>query len=279
MNESIKSILSDEIISEIETAEQQNKDNPEAIYSLYIHIVSKELSGYDWDKYYVGKTSRDSKERWGHNGCDYGRSVFRNVINKYGWDNILHIVITTNLTNKEACNLEKKLIKHLSSNKSEYGYNRTEGGDGGNCKEIYPVKQYTLDGLYIATYNSAAEAARFLGFDKTHITRCCKHGGSSHGYMFSYEKETITKPFRRCNQQTVIQLTIDGKYVADYYSLNEAHLKSGLNTDNLLRCIKGRNKTAGGYKWKYLKDIDESEITDSFLLQKYHELITKEVFA
>ena len=40
MNESIKSILSDDIISEIETAEQQNKDNPEAIYSLYIHIIN-----------------------------------------------------------------------------------------------------------------------------------------------------------------------------------------------------------------------------------------------
>lgn len=30
----------------------------DAKWTVYIHIVPKELSGYDWDKYYVGITKQ-----------------------------------------------------------------------------------------------------------------------------------------------------------------------------------------------------------------------------
>lgn len=48
----------------------------------------------------------------------------------------------------------------------------------------------------------------------------------------------------------------------------ECRLIAYLHSDNRRR---GYNRTAGGFKWKYLTDVDESEITDSFLLQKYYE--------
>lgn len=33
-------------------------------YIVYVHIVPKEISGYNWDKYYVGITSQTPKKRW-----------------------------------------------------------------------------------------------------------------------------------------------------------------------------------------------------------------------
>ena len=133
MNESIKSILSDEIISEIETAEQQNKDNPEAIYSLYIHIVPKEISGYDWDKYYVGITKRNVLDRW-RNGKGYNTQVLMaRAINRYGWENLKHIVVSNTLLKEQAFEFEKSCIGHFNSDDFNYGYNLSSGGESGAC--------------------------------------------------------------------------------------------------------------------------------------------------
>lgn len=104
-----------------------NKDKK---WTVYMHIVPKEISGYDWDKYYVGITSQSVQARWG-NGSNYVGCVhFNRAIQKYGWENIKHKIIMEDLTKAEACSFEKKLIKELNSNDYNYGYNITDGGEG-----------------------------------------------------------------------------------------------------------------------------------------------------
>lgn len=49
------------------------------------------------------------------------------------------------------------------------------------------VIQYSLNGEYIATYPSAAEAARRLNLDSSTITKVCRKKNKSHGgFMFKY---------------------------------------------------------------------------------------------
>lgn len=99
-------------------------------WTVYIHIIPKELSGHECDKYYVGVTSQLPNKRW-KNGYGYKKNqVVRRAIEKYKWNNIQHDIIATNLTEAEAKNMEIKLISILKSNQKEYGYNRTSGGDG-----------------------------------------------------------------------------------------------------------------------------------------------------
>lgn len=50
------------------------------------------------------------------------------AILKYGWDNIKHQVLFTNLTEARAKNLEKDLIRHYKN--LGISYNITDGGDG-----------------------------------------------------------------------------------------------------------------------------------------------------
>ena len=92
-------------------------------WTLYIHISPS-------NKYYVGITSQSPNGRWrngkGYNNC----TAFKNAIDKYGWDNIQHIVLRSNLNEHQAKLLEIKLIKKLKSNDKKYGYNITNGGDG-----------------------------------------------------------------------------------------------------------------------------------------------------
>lgn len=105
-------------------------------WTVYIHTVPKELSGYEWDKYYVGITSQKPEKRW-RDGHGYkNNKYFSRAIQKYGWENISHEIIASNLTRIEACEMEKKLIQVYKSNDYKFGYNITLGGE--SAKGLIP---------------------------------------------------------------------------------------------------------------------------------------------
>lgn len=103
------------------------KDNH---WTVYIHIVPKEISGYEHDKYYVGITSFKPQARWQKDGYGYHTQYFYKAIQKYGWDNIEHIILASNITKNEATKMETKMINLLHSSESTYGYNVSNGGFG-----------------------------------------------------------------------------------------------------------------------------------------------------
>lgn len=108
------------------------------LWTVYLHTVPKNISGYDYDKYYVGITShKDVNLRW-QNGRGYSRKDkngnyphFYSAILKYGWNNIIHEILESNLSKSEACEKEKYYIKLYNSNNKLYGYNKTSGGESG----------------------------------------------------------------------------------------------------------------------------------------------------
>ena len=220
-------------------------------WTVYVHIIPKSISKHNHDKYYVGITGCSISQRWGKNGSNYKGLYFFNAIKKYGWNNIEHEIIAKNLTKNEACEFEKTLIKVLKSNNKKYGYNISEGGDGGNRKDIISVKQYDLFGNFIKKYPSAADAAKHNNINRTNITHACKNHGKAAGYMWCYANEEINYPYKRKGQKTVIQKTLNGEYISSYISLKEASEKTGINKGNIYRCITGKNKYAGGYLWFY----------------------------
>lgn len=105
--------------------------NENRIWKVYAHIVPKEISKYEHDKYYIGITSLELQRRWKVNGSGYKRQrIFWNAIQKYGWDNLKHVLISDNLTHNEACEMEIELIQRYSTTNREFGYNLTKGGEG-----------------------------------------------------------------------------------------------------------------------------------------------------
>lgn len=80
-------------------------------------------------KVYIGITSkRNINDRW-MSGKGYMKCVaFYNAILKYGWDNIKHEILFTNLSEERAKRLEIELIRHYKS--MNISYNITDGGDG-----------------------------------------------------------------------------------------------------------------------------------------------------
>ena len=91
------------------------------MWTIYEHISP---SG----NIYIGITSQDIKNRWKYGTGYKGNQIFYKAIKKYGWDNIIHRIIATNLGEMTAKNMEKDLI---AFNKAKgISYNITDGGDG-----------------------------------------------------------------------------------------------------------------------------------------------------
>ena len=92
-------------------------------------------------KIYVGITHyKNPNIRW-QNGKGYNRCpFFWPAIQKYGWDNIEHRVIATNLSRKSACDLERSLIKEYKN--LGISYNSAEGGEGVQGKMSDTAKKH-----------------------------------------------------------------------------------------------------------------------------------------
>ncbi len=109
------------------------------------YIVYKHISPSG--KVYIGITCQKPERRWGKNGERYlhksrfGYTHFGKAIKKYGWENIKHEILFSNLTMEDACKIEKELIKKYNSDNILYGYNLTSGG------ESYRVSHYTREKL------------------------------------------------------------------------------------------------------------------------------------
>jgi hypothetical protein len=97
-------------------------------YKLYVHIAPN-------GKRYYGITKQKPEHRW-QNGLGYKfNQYFTKAIDKYGWDNIEHIVLYDDLTENEAKKLEQYYIQWYDTANHIYGYNISLGGEGGNASE------------------------------------------------------------------------------------------------------------------------------------------------
>lgn len=54
----------------------------------------------------------------------------------------------------------------------------------------------------------------------------------------------------------VVQLSLDGEFVAKYFSMKDAEKVTGIK--NISNCCCGRYKTAGGFIWKYVEEYENS---------------------
>lgn len=51
------------------------------------------------------------------------------------------------------------------------------------------------------------------------------------------------------HSKAVVQMTLSGEFVAEYYSLRQSERITGINQSNISACYRGNQKTSGGYRW------------------------------
>lgn len=128
------------------------------------------------------------------------------------------------------------------------------GSNGVGLSKGYQVNQYDLNGLFIASYDSANQASAAAGIDHWSICACCrgeyKHAG---GYQWKYADDPKTiQPIAVRTDFTVLQIDKEtNEVICEYSSLKEASQKTNIASSTICNVCKGKGKTAGGYKWKY----------------------------
>ena len=90
-------------------------------YSVYVHTFPN-------GKKYVGVTCLPVNARW-CNGKGYdNHKKMSEAIKEFGWENVKHEIVSEKLTQTEASEKEKELIKELRTTEDDYGYNSSVGG-------------------------------------------------------------------------------------------------------------------------------------------------------
>lgn len=219
-------------------------NDPSRKFVVYAHVLPKQVSGYNWDKYYIGITSKNPPSKRWENGFGYrgknGNSYFFKAISKYGWDNFRHIILKKGLSYKEACIWEKAYIASYLSNNAHYGYNLTSGGEGvRDCVVSDETKKKMSEA-------HSGEKNHFYGRHHTEETK-----------ILMSKNHADVNGKNNPRKRAVRQFTLEGEFVKEYYSIQNAADAFETNWQSIYHCVSGRVKTSHGFLWRYIEDTYE----------------------
>ena len=242
----------------------------EGSYCVYKHTAPN-------GKVYFGITCRDPKARWKKDGSGYRTSPrFYSAIQKYGWDNIQHEILETELSKEEACAEEKRLISEFKSYDRKFGYNQTYGGETGLkiTDEIRRKISEVNTQFYSSPSNRDAVRKRMIGikrseeskkrmseskkgiklppFSEEHkkkISEYAKNRFHSEEQSREWMKKGIESAKKK--SKPVIQYGLDFVEIQRFDSTKQAARETGVGSGNISKCCNGRTKTAGGYIWTF----------------------------
>ena len=128
-----------------------------------------------------------------------------------------------------------------------------------------PVVCYNRNKEFLAYYPSIAEAQRHTGIHKASISRVCRNGGGhSGGYLWFWANQSNNvhenKSKNRAEQKrAVVQLSLDGVYIAEYPSIYEAYKATGIQYANIGKCCKHHHahSRAGKFRWLYKEEYQK----------------------
>lgn len=230
-------------------------DNIDKSYIVYKHTAPN-------NKVYIGISGFDPQYRW-LNGRGYKhQSVFFNAIIKYGWINIKHEILFSELTEEEALDKEEELIKQYQSYDRRYGYNVATRGAIVHTKENNKqlkvkecnnlkgsrgreVLKYNKDNELIGTFKSVGAASR----------DCKLHCETLRGFLNKYKKADFGDFYYIYGERKsfVVQaVSADDKVIKEFKTYAEAYKFLGkTNKGHIFRCAN-TNSTYCGYKWRVI---------------------------
>lgn len=225
-------------------------------------------------KVYIGQTRRDIEIRWRQHLMSTTRKQDKNTIlykamNKYGSEKFnIQLIKEYSFESKEELIeiLNKEEIRYISEYNclNPNGYNMQKGGKSPTESMKCPVDKYSLDGEYLASYESLSEACLYSDkkLNYHHISECCKGElYSSGGYVWRYQGDAFDIYNKKDKRLTSVdQYTIDGEFIKHYNSFSDAILEvfgttcTKTYSSHMAACCKGKRRTAYGFVWRYKND-------------------------
>lgn len=210
-------------------------------YSVYKHTTPN-------NKVYIGMTCQKPEKRWNYGKSYKENKYFNNAINKYGWKNIKHEILATNLTKEEAEELEIYFInKKYKSNNMKYGYNIEYGGcHNGKTSEITRKR--------ISEANKGKHNSPKTEFKKGHISIITeeikqKISEKNKGKHASVRTE-FKKGHKPLNARKVLCIESD----VIYDTIKKASEDTNVMACHISQVCNGKRKSAGKLHWKFIEN-------------------------
>lgn len=172
----------------------------------YLYKITNLLN----NKNYIGVTNRNPEERFAEHKKPSSKSFISKAIQSDGVENFSFEVLLANIENKDISNLECKYIKKYNSLLPN-GYNADLGGikyhkhsnyikqiiskkgkGNKNSKYIADILMYDKKGRLLNKFQSAREAAKYLGNESKNVgINYCLNGKqkTAYGYIWKYDKD------------------------------------------------------------------------------------------
>lgn len=206
-------------------------------YIVYRHVFPN-------GKSYIGITSQYPFWRRWRGGHGYtGQPKMWHAIQKYGWENVQHEVLSERLTLFEANLIEQEMIAKYNS--VESGYNISSGGGGTfgiPCSDETKAK--------IGQANRGKPSS-----DPMRLARYSKeHGAWNKGKCLTGEhyRKVAEERKLRCNKRIACYHPVTHELIKVYDSCVQAAVAVGVSKNVISRCAHGGRKTSAGYEWRYL---------------------------
>lgn len=229
-------------------------------YYVYRHMTPD-------GKVYIGITSQNPKHRFDKGRGYFYNERFRGAILHYGWENISHEILTGGLSREAAISEEKRLIDHYGSTDPRKGYNLMTGGDtlGTHIDETREKLRLISTGKTRTLASIEKQRQKLLGHTLSESAREAlrlkRLGDKNPFYGRKHKEETkqlirehsVSKPGGKSNLAKRVQkLDMSGNLLCEYDAITTAAKENGIASPyNITGCISGRQKTCGGYMWRF----------------------------
>lgn len=122
-------------------------------------------------------------------------------------------------------------------------------------KDIRPIKQYDLSGSFVREYPNQLVASKATGISNVTISATCLHKRkTAGGYQWAFvgDEEKITRV--TSHAKMVVKYDKAGNFIERYKTIKEASMVNHIDDGSIVKCCKGKQKTAGGFIWRYSKE-------------------------
>lgn len=175
---------------------------------------------------YIGITKQHLNRRW-RDGAhyDYNRRFFLAII-QYGWDNVKHEILESNLPYEEAKRKETEYIEKFHTADERFGYNQTLGVGGKGLKMSLEARE-KLSKANTGRKHTPEELKKMSKAQKG------KHIGKL-----------------SANAKKVYQYDLKGNFIKEWDCQSDAARYYHCNQSKISECAAGKKKQIKGFIWK-----------------------------
>ena len=121
-----------------------------------------------------------------------------------------------------------------------------------NHIKVGPVLRFSIDGTFIAEYQSVSDAARSINAKPASVTNViAKRAKHLRGNLFVLNIEDLIIPTKYQHRLGVNQCSLNNDVIKHWSTIKEASTTLNIDKTSIWIALNNPEKTAGGFKWKH----------------------------